>query len=263
MPRKRRASREVADFTDFKRQRVNIRPKIDASSVALHLKEQQPPPFDSDSPSKSFFDTSHEIYADIDSQSLSEKSIGSVICVASIERNYRENTATSQLREEIDGFRDQPLTPLFTVIDDKVQNKPQERIMASDLAACLIAKDRVELTNLRNARDLAAATQSAEQLIRANRAASTRKSYDQKVARWKQWCADREFDDHDTVTENKLFLYLSSEVVPKGVQTRGKRMGTALSEEGLDGYIKPVVALYKVFSFNDIILNNKGTSSPS
>ncbi len=48
------------------------------------------------------------------------------------------------------------------------------------------------------------------------------------------------------MTENKLFFYLSNEVIPNGVQTHGKRKGTALSESGLDGYIKPVVALYKV-----------------
>jgi len=118
--------------------------------------------------------------------------------------------------------------------------------MASDLAACLTTEDSNELLNLRNARDLAAATRSAELLIRLNRAASTRKSYDQKIEQWKQWCTRRHFEDHDTMTENKLFFYLNNEVIPKGVQTQGKRKGTALSEEGLDGYIKPVIALYKV-----------------
>lgn len=123
---------------------------------------------------------------------------------------------------------------------------PQNRIKASDLAASLVVSDAIELNNLQNALDLAAATKTAEQLIRTNRAASTRNAYNMKIEQWKRWCEGRHFEDYDTVTENKLFLYLSSEVIPKGVQTRGKRKGVALSEEGLEGYIKPVVALYKV-----------------
>jgi hypothetical protein len=130
--------------------------------------------------------------------------------------------------------------------DIAVQSDSHDVIMASDLTACLINNDGIELVNLRNARDLAAAKQYAEQLIRANRAASTRKTYNQKVERWKRWCIERHFEDHDTVTENKLFFYLNSEVIPNGNQTQGKRKGAALSEQGLDGYIKPVVALYKV-----------------
>src|SRR5947207_205972 len=120
-------------------------------------------------------------------------------------------------------------------------------VMASDLTVRLIVNDNIELINLLNAQGLAAETLSAEQLIRANRAASTRKSYNQKIERWKQWCATCNFEDHDTVTENKLFFYLSNDVIPNGVQTCGKRKGATLSEPGLDGYIKPVVALHKVF----------------
>ena len=56
----------------------------------------------------------------------------------------------------------------------------------------------------------------------------------------------RDFEDHDVVTKNKLFLYLNSEVIPNDMQTKGKRKGVALSEESLDGYIKFIVALYKV-----------------
>ena len=143
------------------------------------------------------------------------------------------------------------------------QSEPKSRdrtmVMASDLTARLAVND-VELINLRNARDLAAATRSAEQLIRANRTASTRQSYNQKTERWKQWCTERHFEDHDTVTENKLFFYLSDKVIPNGVQTRGKRKGAALSESGLDGYIKPVVALYKVFPLTRPFLIDTGAS---
>jgi len=123
-----------------------------------------------------------------------------------------------------------------------------DKVMASDLVASLAPEneDGDELVNLRNARDLAQASYCAEQMIRANRADSTIKSYDQKIHQWKQWCADRKFDDYDTVTERKLFHYMNSEIIPAGVQTKGKRYGTALSESGLDGNIKPIIALYKV-----------------
>ena len=171
------------------------------------------------------------------------------------ESRHRELQQTSPLYS-----LDLPLSGAQNIYDEIVvdcgditiqQSEPKSRdgtmVMASDLTARLIINDNIKLNHLQNARDLAAATLSAEQLIQANRAASTRKSYNQKIERWKQWCAKRNFEDHDTVTENKLFLYLSNDVIPNGVQTHGKRKGAALSESGLDGYIKPVVALHKVF----------------
>jgi len=52
--------------------------------------------------------------------------------------------------------------------DVTTQSEPKSRdgtmVMASDLTACLAVND-IELINLRNARDLAAATRSAERLI--------------------------------------------------------------------------------------------------
>src|SRR5947207_5838149 len=125
--------------------------------------------------------------------------------------------------------------------------------MASDLVARLTTEDSTELMNLQNARDLATATRFAELLIRLNQAASIRKSYDQKIERWKKWCMERHFEDHDTMTENKLFFYLNNEVILKDVQTQGKRKRATLSEEDLDGYIKPVIALYKISLPNDTI----------
>jgi len=183
---------------------------------------------------------------DINLRPRIEGPAGPTLSAAALEQDRRENSRASRFRGELDGHRHQ--APMSMFIDDKVQSEPQDKIMASDLAARLTTEDSTELTNLRNARDLAAATQSAEHLIRLNRAASTRRSYDLKIEQWKQWCAERHFEDHDTVTENKLFFYLNSEVIPKGVQTQGKRKGAALSEEGVDGYIKPVIALYKVSS---------------
>jgi hypothetical protein len=287
--------------TGPKSRRINAWRNTDALGAELHLREQQrasavdpldrPPLFtteqlaimnlrpdarhlgrplapmghdndDFDSPPQLPSRTLREIQADIESRPHVEQSSRPTLSAVVLERDHRDNSAASCVRGEIDSCRHQ--APMLTITNDaRIQSESQYSIMASDLAAgCLTTEDSTKLTNLRNARDLAAATQSAEQLIRANRAASTRKSYDQKIERWKQWCMERHFEDHDTVTENKLFLYLHSEIIPNGVQTHGKRKGAALSEEGLDGYIKPVVALYKVPPpLMEIILNCKGASS--
>jgi len=181
----------------------------------------------------------------VDSLLPIEGPLGPTISAAVLERDHRENSTASYFGKELDSYRRS--APISLFIDDKVQSESQDKIMALDLAARLNTENSTELINLRNARDLATATQSAEHLIRSNRAASTRKSYDQKIERWKQWCTERHFEDHDTVTENKLFFYLSSEVIPKGIQTQGKRKGAALSEQGVEGYIKPIIVLYKVF----------------
>ena len=262
-----------------RRRRVNIRPNIDALSAELHLREQQqasaidslrPLPLytteqlaimnlqpdtrypgrplvsidqNNNSPLSSCIE--HEMHIDINLQSHNiEDDVGSNLSIAALEQDRRKNSWTSRFREELDNYPHQ--APLFTSINDEAQSESQDKIMTFNLAVSLIAENSTDLINLRNARDLAAAKRSAELLIRSNRAKSTKKSYDQKIERWKQWCMKRDFEDHDVVTENKLFLYLNSEVIPNGVQTKGKRKGAALSEEGLDGYIKPIVALYKV-----------------
>ena len=201
-----------------RRRQVNVRPNTDALSAELHLREQQrmslvnpldrPPLYtteqlalmnlqsdarhpgrplasmgqnnDSQLPSRTW----REIHTDINSRSRIEGPAGSIISAAALERDRRENSTTSRFRGELDSCRHQ--APSFIFIDDKAQNESQDKIMASELAACLTIEDSIELTNLRNARDLAAATQFVECLIRLNRAASTRKIYDQKIERWKQ-----------------------------------------------------------------------------
>ena len=154
--------------------------------------------------------------------------LGPTISAAMLEWDHRENSTASYFSKELDSYRHQ--APMFPLIDNKVQSESQDKIMASDLAACLNTENSTELINLWNAQDLATAMQSAEHLICSNQAASTRKSYDQKIEQWKQWCTERQFEDHDTVTENKLFFYLSSEVIPKGIQTQVKRKEAALSK---------------------------------
>ena len=179
---------------------------------------------------------------DINSQPRVEDSI---VCIAEPTDQRLQNGARHQ-SPLWDQSNMQPPSDMRLQAITRHQNGTQGRIMASDLVASLASGDSTESINLQNARDLALANRSAEQMIRANRASSTRKAYDQKMRQWKQWCLDRRFEDYDTVTENKLFYFLNSEVIPKGIQTKGKRYGAALSEQGLEGYIKPIVVLYKV-----------------
>ena len=232
--------------TNPKRRQVNGRSNTDALSAELHLREQQrmspvdsldrPPLFtmeqlavmnlepDARHPGRPLAAVGQnndsrlqlrlrslarrEIYADINSRPRIEGPVGPTLSTAALERDHREHATTLHFRGELDSFCHQ--APLSTFIDYEVQSESQDKIMTSDLAACLTTGDSTELTNLRNARDLPAATQSAEHLIHSNRAASTRKSYDQKIKQWKEWCVERHFEDHDTVTENKFFLYLNS-----------------------------------------------------
>ena len=221
MSRKRRVS-QLADVNvnAHKRQHLDRWPLVGTSSV------QQ----------------SHEIYADVDVGSQ-PRAKESMICVAVSQQHQSSiRSRSSAQNHSVIAQQTDTRNQRVTLYQSDIQN----RVMASDLATSLASEDTAELINIQNARDLATANRSAEQMIRANRACSTRKSYDQKISLWKRWCMDRQFEDYDTVSESKLFLYLNTEVVPKGVQTKGKRYGTALSEQGLDGYIKPIVALYKV-----------------
>jgi hypothetical protein len=99
---------------------------------------------------------------------------------------------------------------------------------------------------IQNNADLVNAMTVARQQVQNNRAKSTQVSYHQKTQLWKTWCTRRAFSDNDIVTPSKLVLYLQEEVIPTGNRAKGKNQGAILSVSGLEGYIKPVVALYEV-----------------
>jgi hypothetical protein len=69
----------------------------------------------------------------------------------------------------------------------------------------------------------------------------TTRMYDPKIKEWKAWCIKSQFDDGDSVSEGKLVLFLTSEVIPRG----NKLNSSALSLEGIESYIKPVIQLFK------------------
>jgi hypothetical protein len=48
------------------------------------------------------------------------------------------------------------------------------------------------------------------------------------------------------VNEGKLILWLKEVILPRGSNVRGKGKGKMLSTSGLEGYIKPIIALWEV-----------------
>jgi len=82
-----------------------------------------------------------------------------------------------------------------------------------------------------------------------DRAKSCRNQFRAKQKLWKDWCEEKGYPDHDRVSPGKLAVFLEQEVFPKGNRSKGKRNGLALSEQGIEGYIKPIVDLWEVFSF--------------
>jgi len=65
----------------------------------------------------------------------------------------------------------------------------------------------------------------------------------------------RGFKDLDTVSTGKLILWLQESVIPKGAQYKGAKRGAMLTESGLEGYVKPIIALYQVYYHLFFMLN--------
>lgn len=58
-------------------------------------------------------------------------------------------------------------------------------------------------------------------------------------------CEKRKFKDNIIVSDGKLLLWLE-EVIPQGNRSKSKNQGAILSEQGLEGYIKPIIELWEV-----------------
>src|SRR5579864_1107272 len=98
----------------------------------------------------------------------------------------------------------------------------------------------------RNQADIAGAVAKAHFISQNNRPMSTKVAYNSKQNLWRDWCMKRKFDDLDTVSAGKMILWLQETVIPNGAQYRGAKRGAMLTESGLEGYIKPIIALYEV-----------------
>jgi hypothetical protein len=101
-------------------------------------------------------------------------------------------------------------------------------------------------TDVRNQAAIAGALTRANHMLQSNRAENTKKAYASKKNLWSAWCQARKFKDGETVTEGKLCLWLHEEVFVNGSQAQGDLKGSMLSPQGVEGYIKPIIALYEV-----------------
>lgn len=97
-----------------------------------------------------------------------------------------------------------------------------------------------------NQADIAAATYRARKTQHEHRPKGYKNAYISKQKLWNTWCTGRQFKDGNTVTDGKLLLYLEEEVISKGNRRKGKNEGQILSQQGMDGYIRPVVELWEV-----------------
>src|SRR5436305_12463882 len=107
-----------------------------------------------------------------------------------------------------------------------------------------------------NQADIASAISKAHFVSQNNRPKSTKVAYNSKQNAWKSWCMEREFDDLDTVSAGKIILWLQESIIPNGAQYKGAKRGAMLTESGLEGYIKPIIALYEVYYHPFFMLNN-------
>ena len=107
-----------------------------------------------------------------------------------------------------------------------------------------------------NQADIASAISKAHFVSQNNRPKSTKVAYNSKQKAWKSWCMEREFDDLDTVSAGKIILWLQESIIPNGAQYKGAKRGAMLTESGLKGYIKPIIALYEVYYHPFFMLNN-------
>ena len=81
----------------------------------------------------------------------------------------------------------------------------------------------------------------------AVRPANTVKMYANRQREFCEWCAQRRFADGELVREDKLVLFLSDHVIPRGNKRVKLPNGEPkpLSLEGVEAYTKAVVALYQ------------------
>ena len=119
----------------------------------------------------------------------------------------------------------------------------------SSLVRHVIETSDVMTTDVRNQAAIAEALTKANHMLQSNRAENTKKAYNSKKKLWSTWCQTRNFADGETVTEGKLCLWLQEEVFVNGSQAQGGRKGSMLSPQGVEGYIKPMIALYEICTF--------------
>jgi hypothetical protein len=137
-------------------------------------------------------------------------------------------------------FQSLPMPILDTITVAGITTSPSSYVSLAAIETLNRSAD------IRNQAAIAEALTKANHMLGSNRAENTKKAYAPKKNLWTTWCQSRDFSDGATVTEGKLCLWLQEEVLVNGSQARGGQNGSMLSRQGVEGYIKPIIDLYRV-----------------
>lgn len=110
---------------------------------------------------------------------------------------------------------------------------------------------RVERDIVNNA-ELRANAQQILAVIREERPVNTNQSYDPKQEELKAFCARKQYQDGNTVTEGKLLLFLVEEVANRPLRVKSRKVpddvpqeDTRLSWRSVRTYVTAVTDLYR------------------
>ena len=100
-------------------------------------------------------------------------------------------------------------------------------VTAAEIAAVAEAR-RVEL-HIRNNAELRANSKMVRSVIHSNRPKNTAASYDPKQREFRAFCRRKQYQDGDTVTEDKLLLFLVEEVSDRPLRGKSRKAAAEVS----------------------------------
>ncbi|KAK4239207.1 hypothetical protein C8A03DRAFT_14388, partial [Achaetomium macrosporum] len=128
------------------------------------------------------------------------------------------------------------------------QKEPLTALAPPSVAACSQHVNRAIVNNA----ELRANSQNVLSLIRAARPKNTTSAYEPKQKEFRQFCQRKQYQDGETVTEEKLLLFLVEEVVDRPLRLRSRKAAkdtplseTRLSWRSVRSYITAVTDLYR------------------
>ncbi|OCK74796.1 hypothetical protein K432DRAFT_386604, partial [Lepidopterella palustris CBS 459.81] len=119
------------------------------------------------------------------------------------------------------------------------------------MAASISSPNRIKI-NVSNNAELRANAQSVLASTRAARPKNTTLAYEPKQREFKAFCQRKQYHDADTVTEDKLLLFLVEEVPGRPLKAKSRKAvddvpheETRLSWRSVRGYVTAVTDLYR------------------
>src|SRR5438876_5254417 len=114
-----------------------------------------------------------------------------------------------------------------------------------------VAVDDMEINSINNA-ELRMNAQRILSVIHSSRPQNTTSSYSPKQEEFKDFCRRKLYQDNDTVTEDKLLLFLVEEVADRPLRTKSRKAAaetpqtkTRLTWRSVRSYITAITDLYR------------------